>query len=176
MILIKNTDDSLKFETLPIISNDNDNTTETCRARLYINVNNKIFKIDVLNIYIPPIYNKDKNDDRIQNFSSNETFNPVIQDYKANKSNGILIAGDINAHAWEWDASSSDDIIGDDIMNFLDSNEFVVANDSGPTYYSHISSNDTNEIEDKNEDENEEDNKVKGNTAPDVTFIIQIMI
>ena len=52
-----------------------------------------------------------------------------------------MIAGNINSYAWEWDASGLEDDIGNDIMDFLDENNFVIANDSYPTYHSHLNNN-----------------------------------
>ena len=46
-------------------------------------------------------------------------------------------------------------------MNFVDSNEFIVANDSRPTYHAHINNNNTDT---KNEI------LPKGETTPDITF------
>lgn len=38
----------------------------------------------------------------------------------ANNYQGLLIAQEVNKHAWEWDAIVEDDVIRGDIMNFID--------------------------------------------------------
>ena len=63
IILIKTTNSSLKFESLSPIKTKSDNTTKIARARLHVKANNKLFSIDILNIYILPIHRGDKNDE-----------------------------------------------------------------------------------------------------------------
>ena len=65
---------------------------------------------------------------REQHFCATETFSQVLRDYENNNSHGLLIAGDANAHAEEWDALSKEDSIGSDTVDFLDDNTFIVAN------------------------------------------------
>jgi len=73
----------------------------------------------------------------------------------------MLIARDINAYGWEWDSSGLKDKIREDIMNFIDTNKFTIANDSITTYHTHMNQNNSN---------NESKELSKGETAPDVTF------
>ena len=51
-------------------------------------------------------------------------------------------------------------------MNFIDSNEFIVANDSYLTHHFYLSNENCN----NNEDEDEDETKLKGKTVPDVIF------
>ena len=51
-------------------------------------------------------------------------------------------------------------------MDFIDDKEFVVANNSCPTYHSHLNKNET----EKEGINNIEDINQKGETSPDVTF------
>jgi len=67
-----------------------------------------------------------------------------------------LIAGDINTHADEWDPLFGDNDIGSNIMDFMDENGFVLANDTKPIYHSHLGCRTVGGKE--------------GETAPDVTF------
>jgi hypothetical protein len=161
MILVTTAYENLSFEVLPPITIPNDNTTETIRVRLHIDYDGKQLSFDIMNVYIPPIHGTSNGiESRIQNFSATNTFTPAYSDYENNNSMGLLIAGDVNAHAWEWDCNNDDDAIGGDIMNFMDDYGFKVLNDSLPTYHAHF-----------NQHNNNDDNELKGETAPDVTFL-----
>ena len=83
----------------------------------------------------------------------------MLRDYKNNTSCGLLIAGDANTHAEEWDALSKEDSIGGDTVDFLDDNTFIVANDGRPTYHAGFFP-----------DINKGGGGTKGETASDVTF------
>ena len=156
LIAISTEYENLSFEKLPLLDLGGDNTTETVRIRLFIKRGGKKFvSLDVLNIYIPPIHGGAE-DSREQRFDATRTFAPAFEDYQNNNSHGLLIAGDVNGHAWEWDAFSNEDAIGSGIMDFMDDNGFVVANDSLPTYHSFI---------------HQRSDGVEGETAPDVTFL-----
>ena len=88
-----------------------------------------------MNIYVPPIH-RGSNDSRRQLFSADRTFLPFLQGVEsAADSIGLIVAGDINAHALEWDIYSHEDGIGLDIIDFLDGNGFTVWNDGLPTYH-----------------------------------------
>lgn len=160
MILVSTAYDNLSFEILPPIKPNNDDTTETVRIRLSCDRHGKIVSVDVLNIYIIPPIHKHDEDEREQHFGAANTFTPAFNEYERNnsQSQGLLIAGDVNAHAWEWDAISNEDDIGGDIMNFMDDYGFVVANDSLPTYHSSLHQHQTAD-------------GMEGETAPDVTFL-----
>jgi hypothetical protein len=100
-----------------------------------------MISLDVINIYMPPL-NKNHNmgDDMEQHFYATDTFSLVFQDYVASNSHGFLIAGGVNAHAWELDTMAEDDAIGNDIIDFVDEFGFMVMNDSPPTYHSSVHS------------------------------------
>ena len=55
-----------------------------------------------------------------------------------NNWNRILIVGNINVHVYVWNLSGLKNEIGEYIINFTDTNEFIVANDSITTYYTYI--------------------------------------
>ena len=79
----------------------------------------------------------------------------------------MLIAGDANAHAWEWDLMSNDDAIGGDIMDFMEENGFVVMNDSLPTYRAYVMESKTTAASTQDCEDSED---FRGRTAPDIMF------
>lgn len=70
---------------------------------------------------------------------------------------GFIISGDVNAHAWECKCTNSQDDIGGDIMYFMDDNCFIVVKYSLPTYHSSFT--------------NESDNERDRNSVLDATFL-----
>lgn len=75
----------------------------------------------VVHIYMAPInaYHNMR-DERVQHFYVTETFTMAFSSYEISNSHGLLIAGDVYAHAWEWDATSEDDDIGTDMINLME--------------------------------------------------------
>ena len=74
-----------------------DINTEIVRARLYVEIDNQLFSINILNVCILPVHISNKNDKWIQYFNTMTLFNYILEDYNNNESNSMLIDGDTNA-------------------------------------------------------------------------------
>ena len=109
------------IERKPHSRHPDDTTTEI--QTVEVDIGGK--KLRVTNVYIPPI-RQCKGDQREQKFEA---------EYLPWKYTDI-IAGDMNAHAKEWDKTSSEDKMGRDIADCVENNRFNVLNNGQPTYLS----------------------------------------
>eukprot|EP00957_Ditylum_brightwellii_P117567 8966607-Ditylum_brightwellii.AAC.1 len=154
MIMVRMDQPELKCADLPDINQGCNNTMEYNWVQIFLVVDNKPLPFDIFNVYIPPIGGG--NDHCIKRFNAERTFSQITQEAINYESVGVLIAGDVNAHAYGWNCYASEDAIGEEIEDFLDKNGFMIMNDTLPTYHSHH--------------ENAAKTHV-GETAPDVTFL-----
>eukprot|EP00957_Ditylum_brightwellii_P081110 6169361-Ditylum_brightwellii.AAC.1 len=154
MILIRRDGSELQFVDLPDVPLGSDYTTEYNRVRIFFVVNNKPLLFDICNIYTPLIGGGGNH--QIQCFNAETTFGNITKEDIDYGSVGVLIAGDINAHANIWDRYAKEDAIREDIKDFLDDNGFRIINITLPTYHSHCKNAQNTHINEM---------------APDVTFL-----
>ena len=108
-------------------------------------------------------------DEQKQDFKAMHNFSPVFDEYMANNLHGLIIAGDVNAHAREWDVIAEEVTIGGNVMNFIDEYGLMVMNDSLPTYHSFVQSN-INATPSKAADSPDKEENYQGRIAPEKTF------
>ena len=118
-ILVTSSRSDLIFWELERPQLDPDVTTEIVADRVYLNPVAGKRSLDIVNIYIPPIH-AGSDDHHQQFFSADRTLFPFLKGVQSeDDSLGLIVAGDINAHALEWDIYSLEDRIGTDIVDFL---------------------------------------------------------
>jgi ribonuclease HI len=96
-----------------------DDTSEWLGIRVLL----KGKKLDVHNLYLPPI-RTGPDDDRVQHFD------PVLLP----NDDGSIIAGDLNAHHHLWDDLADDDDLGTSIADWCVGAEWMAANSGIPTF------------------------------------------
>jgi len=135
MILIYNEYSCINYCTQHPLDLGPNKTTKIVWIRLFLQHNNFLLPIDIVNFYIPPI-NCGNGENRDQLFDATTIFSQAFQDYDTFHSLSLLVTGDVNAHAVEWDSTTTEDQLEYEIMGFLDYNGLVVLNGSLPTYHS----------------------------------------
>lgn len=129
----------LSFSVLPEYSLSTDTTTELQHLRLHIATFSGHQAVDITKVFIPSIHGSADNH-QTQLFDSECTFARAIAAAQEDPACvRLLIAGNFNAHAPEWDIGSIGDRRGEDLADFLlfgeDRNYFEVLNDGLGTYH-----------------------------------------
>ena len=136
-ILVRSLNKNIIAQQLATIQQQDD-TTEIIRVRLFWWNPGGLTTIEINNIYRPPI-SSNENDNRSNTFQATN-LNYVVTEPNSlccevsNYNSGIIICGDFNAHHKIWDKQHANDSTGRSLAKFFDDNNFYIANDGSPTY------------------------------------------
>ena len=100
------------------LTGSNDKTTECCGIRVYQEKGGKVTgHLDLWNIYVPPVHESSKDDDRIQAFNTSK--------FPTTREN--LFFGDVNCHG-SWDDRKHPDKMGEMWEDWMQNNSFNYMN------------------------------------------------
>ena len=116
-----------------------DTSTEILRMRLFWWNPGGLTTLEINNIYKPPIAST-SDDTRSDCFDASLLSSLVLPPNSfccetSDFNNGLLICGDFNSHHPLWDKIHRADKTGRALAKFFDDNNFNIANDGSPTYY-----------------------------------------